>query len=414
MICPKCGAENNDGVKFCKKCGSKFAEEPTAAENVLSESTDLENDNAVNGQYSENAVESNTDEFGNVESFDESGVYQNSGRNSYHDGFSDDNSASPYDYDMNEGNFQYDEPHSSRRWIIIIVSVAVALLAAGIAVYFIFFANQDNGTILLPEETTSASVEPTTEPTTVKESETTVPTTAAPTTEPTTVREVTVPDVVGLRSSDATKKLRDSGLEIDIILVPDKIVQSDYVVSQSPVAGRTANENDTITVYVSKGSGSNSSSNNSSSRAESSTTSRKPEFSKLEVSSTLPPIGNDRYDSTNLLHNDNTCWCEGVSGTGAGEYILFSDSKVQTVKGVSIVNGYSKSKLAFDENGRVTEMKFEFSDGTSFTKGISDTIDLQNISFGRSINTTYIKMTIVSACEGSVYDDTCISFIAPY
>ena len=35
MVCPKCGQELNDGVKFCTKCGAKFGTNLTSKNNIL-------------------------------------------------------------------------------------------------------------------------------------------------------------------------------------------------------------------------------------------------------------------------------------------------------------------------------------------------------------------------------------------
>lgn len=38
MICKKCGAENNDGIKFCKKCGN-----PLSFDNTVKTDASIEN-----------------------------------------------------------------------------------------------------------------------------------------------------------------------------------------------------------------------------------------------------------------------------------------------------------------------------------------------------------------------------------
>lgn len=103
-----------------------------------------------------------------------------------------------------------------------------------------------------------------TEPSASQVSETTVGTNAnEPTTEE--VNLVDVPEVVGLSLNDATEKLTDAGLKVDLILASSETVQADYVISQSPVAGGKAKENDSVTIYVSKsGSSQNSQSSQSS------------------------------------------------------------------------------------------------------------------------------------------------------
>lgn len=81
-------------------------------------------------------------------------------------------------------------------------------------------------------------------------SETDVPTTA--TEEPTTLKLITVPDLIGLKSDDAIKKLDNAGLKYNMLLEESDTVDIDYVISQSPVSGNDVKSDEIITVYVSK------------------------------------------------------------------------------------------------------------------------------------------------------------------
>lgn len=56
-------------------------------------------------------------------------------------------------------------------------------------------------------------------------------------------------------------------------------------------------------------------------------------------------------------------------------------------------------------------MRFDFSNGEVIYRNISDTRSLQHIYFGKTISTTYVKMTIEDACSGTEYDDTCITLL---
>lgn len=81
-------------------------------------------------------------------------------------------------------------------------------------------------------------------------SETDVPTTAIE--EPTTLELIKVPDLLGLKSDDAIKKLENLGLKYNMLLEDSDTVDIDYVISQSPVSGKEVQSDETITVYVSK------------------------------------------------------------------------------------------------------------------------------------------------------------------
>ena len=81
---------------------------------------------------------------------------------------------------------------------------------------------------------------------------TTAPTTTAPTTTATTAQAtapVSVPDVVGTTSSEATAALREAGLEANLVSVPSR-QPAGSVVAQSPAAGEQAPEGSTVRLNV--------------------------------------------------------------------------------------------------------------------------------------------------------------------
>lgn len=298
------------------------------------------------------------------------------------------------------GNSLYqtsENKNSSKKWLWILLIVLVLLITAT-ALYFIVFkasgekiTNATESTVSLTYADTTAVFESTVEATTQ------------------TSLQVVVPDIAGLSVDDAKKKLSDVGLNYDLVYNQSQSVQKDYVISQSPISGRNVNENETVTVYVSEGYNTIETTINSYN-----TVAASPQFSFITASSTLAPEGEFSYQAYNLKNNDDTCWCEGVNGTGIGEYVMFSSNTLQSVSGINIVNGYAKDNMVYNNNSRVKKIEFEFSDGTTLTKSISDSRNLQNISFDKTINTKYIKMTIVEIYKGEAYDDTCVSFISPY
>lgn len=121
------------------------------------------------------------------------------------------------------------------------------------------------------------------------------------------------------------------------------------------------------------------------------------------------------YDLTHspdrLIDNDITKgWCEGVSGTGVGEYVLFSLDSICMVNELTIWNGYQKKDSLYSKNARVASLKLEFSDGASEMIAVSDSKGAQTISFPQH-NTSFIKVTIASIYSGTTYEDTVISEI---
>lgn len=124
------------------------------------------------------------------------------------------------------------------------------------------------------------------------------------------------------------------------------------------------------------------------------------------------------YEEKNLKDLDtSTCWSEGASGDGTNETLLYTSTEMQTVSGLAILPGYTKSKELYDKNyapamiriecgGRTFNYSFSRSD-VSFDGG--DMLDnLIYIDFGETIRTSECIVTIMDVNEGSV-KDCCIS-----
>lgn len=148
------------------------------------------------------------------------------------------------------------------------------------------------------------------------------------------------------------------------------------------------------------------------------------------ASSELAPQGKKSYHASHLIDdNMNTCWVEGVSGTGVGETIELDLGQKQTVYGVIICNGYQESKYLYGINGKVTSVTVSTADGTEkradlMTPQFDETkesfsayerAELENwLTFDGPVYTDKIRITIDAAVAGSKYKDTCISEIRVY
>ena len=170
-------------------------------------------------------------------------------------------------------------------------------------------------------------------------------------------------------------------------------------------------------------------------------------FDWAEASSTLDDQYGNNYDANNVLdRNPSTAWVEGVSGLGIGERVrLYANSSVP-VHGIRILSGYDKSPYVFEINAVPVKYTIELSDGTIIEADPEQSDDLiydntapiavdnqtkyysmpestsledytycwDFISFGREIQTEWIRVTIRDAKYGSKYEDTCITEIIPY
>ena len=113
-----------------------------------------------------------------------------------------------------------------------------------------------------------------------------------------------------------------------------------------------------------------------------------------------------------LDDNLDTAWVEGVKGSGVNEWILLKFDNEIPLEMIYIINGYAKSQSLYKKNNRVKEIRVEFSDGSYSDLTLDDdTMDYQIFNFKESINTSYIKFTMLDVYKGSKYDDTCISEI---
>ena len=218
---------------------------------------------------------------------------------------------------------------------------------------------------------------------------------------------VKLEDYTGRDINDVKKELEGAGLKVAYTYGYSDSYPKDAVISQDTPEGTYVEKGKTVSFLVSQGKESSPTSSDSSDG--------KPVFHNVMASSTLKPEPGYTYDVTNALHDDNTCWSEGVDGDGIGEYIMMYDNNVQTVSGCQIKNGYTKDKTTFNNNSRMSKVTFEFSNGETYTADIDpDDMGLQTIEFPQPVETTYLKIIIADTKTGDKYEDTSITLVVPY
>jgi hypothetical protein len=137
----------------------------------------------------------------------------------------------------------------------------------------------------------------------------------------------------------------------------------------------------------------------------------------IHASSVLAKQGSTDYDEENLIDKKPaTCWAEGVSGYGVGEFIAFSFASPVTVWEVRIIPGYDKSADGWDRwtsNGRVHTFDLVFSDGTTESFTANDERDMQFFALSTPHTVTSVRFVITGvyeAAEGAhKAEDTSIS-----
>ena len=200
MQCPKCGAENSAGVRFCKKCGNIMVD-------------------TVNDEFSEALP-----------------TYENQNK-------------------------------SKKKWGLLIVIILMVIVVLVSVVYFTVFEGSIDNIPFIgnsnSSDTTTSSIETTVEGTTV--SFTTEPSTTELATQASA--NITVPDVVGLKYSDAYKKLDNLGIKYNAVYQYSDTIAKDFVISQYPAEGKALDTNESMIVYISTGTDTAASSSNLSSNS---------------------------------------------------------------------------------------------------------------------------------------------------
>ena len=109
-------------------------------------------------------------------------------------------------------------------------------------------------------------------------------------------------------------------------------------------------------------------------------------------------------------------WAEGVPGGGVGEYLLYTfPGKSAPVTIVEILNGYTKTKKAWKNNGRVKRLKMYYNGKPYAILELKDTRSLQSFNVGRlgpfeaAAPDWTLKFEILDVYPGDKYDDTVIT-----
>ncbi|MBL4935557.1 discoidin domain-containing protein [Clostridium sp. YIM B02515] len=140
-----------------------------------------------------------------------------------------------------------------------------------------------------------------------------------------------------------------------------------------------------------------------------------PVFNKVSASSDLKEVNFNHEPKLVYDGDKTTAWVEGSSDDGIGQWVELYNDSLQSVSGIDIINGYSKSTKSYYSNNRAAKIKVDFSNGKSLTYDLQDGImDTQRLNFGEVIKTQYIKITILQVYKGNTYSDTCISEINAY
>lgn len=137
------------------------------------------------------------------------------------------------------------------------------------------------------------------------------------------------------------------------------------------------------------------------------------------ASSTLPPRNRLRYDAGQAHDfNLNTAWVEGSADHGIGqflEYIVEPTGDSQEVTGLTILNGYRKSRELWQDNSRVKRLKMYVNGKPYGIINLQDAYNYQTVEVGhvklKPQQKTVLKFEILEVYKGRKYSDTAITEI---
>jgi hypothetical protein len=128
------------------------------------------------------------------------------------------------------------------------------------------------------------------------------------------------------------------------------------------------------------------------------------------ASSRLDADADGHYEPSNLSDGiTDTMWCEGSKeGDGVGEWVEFQFGSQQRVSKLSMVNGIATSLPFFMKGNRATGARLSFSDGSTETVTVKNSMLPQTISFPAK-TTSSVKISFTSIAKGKEYNDLCIA-----
>lgn len=125
--------------------------------------------------------------------------------------------------------------------------------------------------------------------------------------------------------------------------------------------------------------------------------------------------GGQYSESAVLTDDPMTKWVpDKTYGNGIGQWIQVGADSTQYVKGIKILNGYHKNSQTWSNNNRVSRCTISFSNGQSQQITLNDTMDMVDINLGKTVETTYVRLTIEDIYSGTKWNDTAITYLGVY
>ncbi len=128
------------------------------------------------------------------------------------------------------------------------------------------------------------------------------------------------------------------------------------------------------------------------------------------ASSEMKAIDTTHYAAKAIDGDLNTCWAESVRGVGTEQWLeLTADGEKLHVFAIAFSVGERNEGELLPEKGRPTKIALEFENGERREAELQTTDDV--VVLQKPVDTDRIKITVLDALKGSLYDATCISEI---
>lgn len=139
----------------------------------------------------------------------------------------------------------------------------------------------------------------------------------------------------------------------------------------------------------------------------------------IHASSELTDSTKTYKAETVLDGNKETCWSEGVAGTGEGEFIDIEFTSPVYISEVGFLNGYMKNETAYNANGKIKRAELNL-DGDIYEAEFDDWQygEIENERYSDRftldipVRTQTLSITISDAQKGVKYDDICLTELA--
>jgi hypothetical protein len=133
----------------------------------------------------------------------------------------------------------------------------------------------------------------------------------------------------------------------------------------------------------------------------------------VTASSVLAPEAGWTYEPEHVKdYSDFSCWVEGASGPGTGEWLELRPKESKRLLGLELKPGLQKSAGLFTANARPKQVKVVVNGTHSFVAGIPDRMGSCRIPFhGYDQPVKVLKLVFEDVWPGTRFEDLCMTWI---